>query len=362
MDPMMGGLAPSMPAADFWRGRRVLVTGHTGFKGSWLCAWLDLLGAQTMGLSLPPPDAPLWEALRLESVTEVRADVASHAWQDVVVEFEPEIVFHLAAQALVSVGYADPVRTFTTNIYGSVQVLDTFSRLSAARAAVMVTTDKVYDSSQPIPFTEESYLGGRDPYSASKAAMELVIRSWPDLPFPVVTARAGNVIGGGDSSPDRLLPDLIRSWSHGDQLVLRRPNAVRPWQHVLEPVRGYLLYAERLVERDLPRALNLGPDTSQCVSVDEVVAFAAEHWQAAEDQASEPHWAVAADPQMAETELLVLDSSLAGEALGWSNRLGWRQAVALTIDWHRAHVAGADALALMRTEITDYCSVVGSAP
>jgi CDP-glucose 4,6-dehydratase len=337
----------------------VLVTGHTGFKGSWLCAWLDQLGADLMGLSLEERvSAPnLWDELNLTGVLEVRADLASDGWQEPIVDFDPEIVIHLAAQAIVSRGYSEPFRTFATNVHGSVQLLQTFTRLRSAKAAVMVTTDKVYDPAQPIPFSESAFIGGRDPYSASKAAMELAVQAWPAPPFAVATARAGNVIGGGDWSTDRLLPDLLGSWLLGDELVLRRPTAVRPWQHVLEPLLGYLRYAEDLASGELPRALNFGPDESQCVPVAEVVAFAGDHWNS-RGWSPSPRWRALHEPPMEETDLLVLDSRLAEETLGWSNTLDWRDAVRRTIDWHHAYATGTPAHELVSAEISDYVNAV----
>lgn len=356
----MNRAADPTPSREFWNGRRVLVTGHTGFKGSWLCAWLEDLGAEVLGLSLPePPTSPnLWHELHLDSVTQVSADIASDRWQGEVGDFDPEIVLHLAAQALVSDGYSDPFRTFTTNVHGSVRLLASLAGIASARAAVMVTTDKVYDPTQPIPLTENSFLGGKDPYSASKAAMELAVHSWPELSCPVATARAGNVIGGGDWSAHRLLPDVVTNWSKGEPIALRRPTAVRPWQHVLEPLRGYLLYAEGLTNRTLPRSLNFGPHASQCVPVETVVSFAAEHWREIGDRTPDPSWIASQAPSMVETELLVLDSGLAEETVGWRNVLGWQDAVRRTIDWHHALSDGASAHELVKTEIAEYVDLL----
>ena len=247
---------------EYWSGRRVLVTGHTGFKGSWLTCWLRDLGAEVHGVSLPePPSTPsLWDQLALPGVTEVRADVASGDWQDSVVAFDPHVVLHLAAQPLVSVGYADPATTFRSNVEGTARVLDLLPRVGSLAATVVITTDKVYDVRQPAPYAEDAFLGGKDPYSASKAAAELVVHSWPAAGTPVGTARAGNVIGGGDWALDRIVPDLVRAWSAGEEAELRNPAAVRPWQHVVEPLAGYLAYAEALATgRDVPTALNFGP-------------------------------------------------------------------------------------------------------
>jgi CDP-glucose 4,6-dehydratase len=338
------------------------VTGHTGFKGSWLCRWLEQLGAEVTGLSLAEreTDPNLHDELGRNSVTEIEADITKDDWQDAVAHKAPQVVLHLAAQALVPVGYHEPLRTFSTNVHGTALVLDALGRIPSVEAAVMVTTDKVYDTRQSLPFAETAYLGGADPYSASKAAMELVVQAWPGLDFPVATARAGNVIGGGDWSADRLLPDLVRAFSAGKELALRRPTAVRPWQHVLEPLRGYLLLAETLVtDESAPRALNLGPEESQCVPVGEVVAFAAKHWASRSDDAHSPRWRSLDEPPIKETELLVLDSRLARSAIGWTNALGWRDAVRRTIDWHLAHSSGAVARDLVDAEIADYTRTIG---
>lgn len=354
-----------LPSVSFWRERKVLVTGHTGFKGSWLCAWLDQLGAEVMGVSLPerPTDPSLWDELDLTSVRSIEADITADGWQQKVVAYQPDIVFHLAAQPLVSRGYEQPLRTFATNVYGSALLLDTLSALNSLSAAIMVTTDKVYDARQPTPFVEDSFLGGSDPYSASKTAMEFVVHAWPQLPFAVATARAGNVIGGGDWTADRLLPDLIASWSAGSPVKLRRPSAVRPWQHVLEPLRGYLLYAEALTSAaDVPPALNLGPDESQCIAVEELVEFAAACWAETTATSKAPAWTAFDEPPMHETEQLLLDSSAAREAIRWSNVLDWRTAVAQTIAWHRNHATGTPARELVLSGIAEYERLVETGP
>ncbi|MFL6108688.1 MAG: CDP-glucose 4,6-dehydratase [Marmoricola sp.] len=353
-----------IPSPAFWDRKRVLLTGHSGFKGSWLTVWLEQLGAQVLGLSLPERETQpnLCDALGPGSTLELPADLCTPGWEEAVRDFAPQIVLHLAAQALVPIGYAEPLRTFATNVTGTALLLDALGRCESVSSAVMVTTDKVYDTRQTLPFAEDAFLGGGDPYAASKAAMELVVHSWPQLGFPVATARAGNVIGGGDWSTDRLLPDIVRAWSTGQDLLLRRPSAVRPWQHVLEPLRGYLLLAEALVSvPEIPRALNLGPDESQCVPVSDVVAFTARYWR--ERKASfEPRWTSHDVPPIQETELLVLDSSLAATTLGWANMLDWQTAVAHTVDWHLAHAAGTSARDLVQAEIAGYEQLVGRGP
>ena len=303
----------------------VLLTGHTGFKGAWLALWLRRLGADVLGLSLPgdPASPRLWDDLAHLGVTEVGADLAEPGWEHHVTAFAPTVVLHLGAQALVTVGYREPLRTFASNVMGTARVLDIVSSLSSVQVAVMVTTDKVYDPRQAPPHREADFLGGHDPYAASKAAAELVVSSWPRTSAQVVTARAGNVIGGGDWSPDRLVPDLVRAWVAGEPAALRMPGAVRPWQHVLQPLHGYLVYAERLAAApDLPRALNFGPDDSQAVTVGAFVEHAAATWRRGGGTLPEPVTTTVPMPDVVETGHLEIDSALATDALGWRNVIG----------------------------------------
>lgn len=343
------------PDRSFWAGRRVLVTGHTGFKGSWLTCWLRALGSQVYGVSLPePPSEPsLWEQLALEGVPETRADIASTGWQEQVRSFHPEVVLHLAAQPLVTVGYEDPALTFRTNVQGTVAVVALLADLPSLLASVVVTTDKVYDVRQPLPFSEAGYLGGKDPYSASKAAAELVVHAWP-TDAPLVTARAGNVVGGGDWGRDRLLPDLVRAWSAGETALLRMPDAVRPWQHVVEPLSGYLAYAQALAAgAPVPPALNFGPDAAAAVPVIDVVAVAATQWRRLVP-GSNPRWRVAERPPVEETRVLMLDSSLAHETLGWAGRWDWQTAIGRTLEWYVAVGQGAGARAVTERQVAAY--------
>jgi CDP-glucose 4,6-dehydratase len=351
----------ALPSPQFWAGRRVLLTGHTGFKGSWLTCWLRELGAQVLGVSLPePPTQPsLWDQLALPDVREVRADITQPCWADGIADFQPQVMLHLAAQSLVPVGHAEPARTFAANVGGTVAVMALMADLPELEAALIITTDKVYDPRQQPPYDETHFLGGEEPYSASKAAAELVVSSWPATAAPRATARAGNVIGGGDWAADRLLPDLIRAWQADEVPHLRAPRSVRPWQHVLEPLRGYLLYAEALATgHDLPPALNFGPADGQSVRVEELAGFAAGHWWSATGRASAEAFTKGAAPSFHETVNLTLDSRLATKTLGWTSALSWTEAVALTLDWHLGLAAGTPAAVLVRTQLSEYTAKI----
>lgn len=343
---------------DFWSGRRVLVTGHTGFKGAWLCTYLGELGADVLGVSLPRPTTrpSLWDELALDTVTDVRADVADPpTWTPVVRDFSPEVVLHLAAQSLVSDGFTDPVTTFRTNVMGTVAVMDLLDQLSGVLSAVIITTDKVYDTRQAAPYVERHYLGGADPYAASKTAAELVAASWPTAePTRIGVARAGNVIGGGDWAANRIVPDLVRSWLSGQELVLRRPRAVRPWQHVIEPLVGYLSYAQVLAEgRDLPQALNFGPRAADAVTVEQLVTHAESSWARI---AGRPPagWRSATSSSWGETGTLTLDSTASTQHLGLLNRWDWRTAVDLTLDWYFRAAAGESPRTLVNEQFDAY--------
>jgi CDP-glucose 4,6-dehydratase len=351
------------PNASFWRDKRVLLTGHSGFKGSWLTLWLHRLRAKVTGISLPPLTTP-----DLYSEAAVGALCQSHfcdirdtlALAELVQGARPEIVFHLAAQPLVRAGYRDPLATFETNVMGTAHVLDALRKMDSVRVAVMVTTDKVYrDHESSQPYCEDDPLGGHDPYSASKAASEIVIASYRDAflsaqGVAVASARAGNVIGGGDWSQDRLIPDAVRAWSGGQVLEVRRPRAVRPWQHVLEPLAGYLALAQRLWEQPaLSGAYNFGPDSGDAVAVRDVVELARAVYGAGEvhygDGSEGPH----------ESHWLSLENSKAKTTLGVTPTLTLVQAVERTMAWYRAYSGGADARELCDADIAGFA---GQAP
>jgi CDP-glucose 4,6-dehydratase len=352
----------AVPDPAFWDGRRVLLTGHTGFKGSWLTCWLRALGAEVMGVSLPelPTEPSLWEQLALTGISDVRADITTADWTGPAREFAPEVVFHLAAQPLVSVGYELPARTFEVNVQGTVCVLDFVASLAGVAATVVITTDKVYDPAQTPPHDEGHSLGGREPYSASKAAAEIVVGGWPSMDSPRATARAGNVIGGGDWAANRLLPDLVRAWSAGRAPLLRRPEGVRPWQHVLEPLRGYLVLAEALAQgRDLPSGLNFGPADQQAVPVAALATFAAGAWQRLGGKLPEPAWTESAEKEFEETGVLTLDSRLAAETLDWASILDWQTAVSLTLEWYAGARSGETPSELVGRQLAAYSAIVG---
>jgi CDP-glucose 4,6-dehydratase len=346
------------PRPDFWEGRNVLVTGHTGFKGSWLTLALHGYGAKVTGISLPPLTTPslFTDAKIAELCRNHFFDIRDGAGVAALVRAaRPEIVFHLAAQPLVRESYRDPLTTLETNVMGTAHVLEALRGLDGVRVAVMVTTDKVYRSAEvPGSHREDDPLGGHDPYSASKAASEMVIESYrqsylAEQPVAIASARAGNVIGGGDWSVDRLIPDAVRAWQSGETLRVRRPDAVRPWQHVLEPVAGYLVLAQRLwAQPALAGAFNFGPEINEAVKVRDLVELAcAAYGKGAVDYgdgSQGPH----------ESEWLVLDAGKAESILGFARRWTLIESVRRTMAWYRARHDGADARPLCLADLSDF--------
>lgn len=327
------------PDPRFWAGKRVLLTGHTGFKGAWAARMLAFLGAEVTGLALDPlPGPSAFAALGVARglAQDLRADLRDRAAVAAAVQ-GTGVVLHLAAQAIVSEGFRDPLTTWASNVTGTAHLIEAL-RGSGAEAAVIVTSDKVYRNAGQGPFTETDPLGGDDPYSASKAACEILAASYraafADLP-PLATARAGNVIGGGDFGRDRLIPDLVRARLAGETLVLRNPASTRPFQHVLDVVSGYLILAEDLAAGKAPPAVNFGPAEAE-LSVLELLA----HWQRATGQAID--WRPSDAPPLPEKPRLALDSGLAARALGWRPRLATAQSVAATAGWYDAFARGAD--------------------
>jgi CDP-glucose 4,6-dehydratase len=337
----MVGLMPRTLDRSFWSGRRVLLTGHTGFKGCWTALMLEHLGAHVTGFALPPDTKPsLFELLSpWPALASHMGDIRNAAaFAEIITAAQPEIVIHMAAQPLVRRSYADPALTFETNVMGTVYLLEALRGMPALRAALIITSDKVYENHElGIAFAESAPLGSRDPYSASKAAAEILTRSYAHSFFarskiPVACARAGNVIGGGDWSADRLIPDLWRAYISREQVILRSPDAVRPWQHVLDPVFGYLLYIEHLVRHgyDAPLAMNFGPSEAAVYTVRKV----AEQFRCI--MSSEGWRAGGADPNLKESGYLAINPSLARETLGWEALLGVDNSIDWTLDWYKA--------------------------
>ncbi len=347
-----------------WRGRRVFVTGHTGFKGGWLALWLSRLGAELRGYALDPETEPnLFTAARVGTVIDdVRGDLLDRRrLEQSMRDFAPEVVFHLAAQPLVRRSYADPLATYATNVLGTAAVLEAVRSTRSVRAVVCVTTDKCYVNHElDKPYRESDALGGYDPYSSSKACAEIVSAAYRSSFFSVdrpgehrvalATARAGNVIGGGDWSEDRLVPDLIRGFETGAPVRIRRPNAIRPWQHVLEPALGYVMLAERLLAGDARAAgpFNFGPDPEDAWPVHRIADRLATAWGVGAG------WIHDARPDVHEAGLLKLDSSKAGEVLGWKPQFKVDEALRWTIAWYRAFAAGEDMLKYTQQQIADY--------
>lgn len=348
---------------EFWRGRRVLLTGHTGFKGSWLGAWLEQMGARVSALSLAPEgERPLHGILSVAYEHDVVGDIREpEAIAGLVRRSQPEIVLHLAAQALVRRSYADPCESFATNVLGTAHVLNALRGVDGVRAALIVTTDKVYENLEAgAAFTEDDRLGGHDPYSASKACTEIVTTSFRRSFFAksgvrVATARAGNVIGGGDRSADRIIPDLLKASAAGTPVSLRYPKSVRPWQHVLEPLAGYLAMAEAMATSNAfaEEALNFAPDPEN----ERTVADLVETFTRLND--GRPGWVQDPGDHPHEAGVLKLSAARARETLGWTPLLDFEETVGWTADWHRAESAGADMRDYTIGHIRAYASRLG---
>jgi CDP-glucose 4,6-dehydratase len=344
-----------MSSESFFSGKKVLITGHTGFKGSWLSHILLWMGADVAGYSLKPETKP-----NLFSVLKLKDRMENH-FQDIrdyseilsaIKEEKPEIIFHLAAQPLVRDSYGDPLYTYETNLMGTVNVLQAMKETGEVKAAVMITTDKVYENKETAkPYKEDDELGGYDPYSASKACCELAIRSYTRSFFNgqktlIASARAGNVIGGGDWSKDRLVPDMVRSiFEKEEHVVLRNPDAVRPWQHVLDPLNGYLMLAKGLEQgrKDLVGAWNFAPEDGNCISVEELVK-----------KMGKGAYRIERDHSKHEMTLLKLDASKAKSVLGWKPRLGIDKTLEWTFEWYRSYYSKEDARQLADKQIEEF--------
>ncbi|MES2391397.1 MAG: CDP-glucose 4,6-dehydratase [Acidobacteriota bacterium] len=361
-----------LPAFN-WSNKRVFLTGHTGFKGGWLALWLASKGAIVRGYSLDPyTDPNFFAQTRLSSLIEdLRGDIRNPETLDAALHsFAPDVVFHLAAQPLVRLSYIDPITTYETNVIGTTRVLDAIRRASSVKAVVSVTTDKCYENIEdPLhAYAETDPLGGYDPYSSSKACAELVSSAYRQSFFPtariadhncaVATARAGNVIGGGDWSTDRLLPDLIRGFLANEPVLIRRPHAVRPWQHVLEPLMGYIQLAEHLLSEDREQAAhhatayNFGPTKSDAQPVQWIVEKMATLWSPSAT------WTLDPDPGPHEAGYLMLDATKARTQLAWQPRLNLETALHWLVDWYKASAEGADMQAFTLNQIAVYEALV----
>jgi CDP-glucose 4,6-dehydratase len=346
-----------LPDANFWRNKRVLVTGHTGFKGAWLALWLVEMGADVTGISLQPNSEPnLFESLQLAgALKSIICDIRNKNELNAAIrQANPEITLHLAAQALVLTSYEAPDATFETNVLGTLNVLSALREVSSCRAGVVVTSDKVYRNlGQGQAFIETDALGGFDPYSASKAACEIAVASFRASYFgtgaAIATARAGNVIGGGDWAANRIIPDAIRAWNKNEPLAIRNPESIRPWQHVLEPLAGYLVLAEALWrDRHFAQAYNLGPRREDCVSVRQLISLAQQNFGKGSIDFSPPRH------DQHEASVLLLDAALAEKELDLNPKWHLETTVTKTMNWYRHFYDGKPARELCRNDITAY--------
>ncbi len=353
--------------SEFWKGKKVLVTGHTGFKGSWLSLWLQAMGAEVSGIALSPPTQPslFEEASVADGMTSFIGDIRDQEIvRDVFSKTEPEVVFHLAAQPLVRYSYQDPVETYGTNVMGTLHILEAIKEVGSVRAAVMVTTDKCYENKEwEWGYRENEPMGGYDPYSSSKGCAELLISSYRNSFFPedsysthrtaIASGRAGNVIGGGDWAMDRLIPDIIRGFQAQEEVYIRNPNAIRPWQHVLEPLMGYLQLAEKLFENGIPYTdgWNFGPHDADAKPVEWIVRQMAAEWP------QDVKWKVDAGEHPHEATYLKLDCSKAKQRLQWEPRWNLSKALKMIVRWHTLEAQGGDLKDECLNQINDYLSV-----
>ena len=358
-----GEKSPITPA--FWHGRRVFLTGHTGFKGSWLSLWLQSLGAKVHGFALPPSTAPaLYTEARVgESMDSTTGDIRDFdAVRRAMASHRPEIVMHLAAQSLVRRSYADPIGTYATNVMGTVHVLEAARAVDSVRAIVNVTTDKCYENREWVwGYREDEPMGGFDPYSNSKGCSELVTMAYRRSflaagGVALASARAGNVIGGGDWALDRLIPDILRAFERDEPVLIRNPYSTRPWQHVLEPLSAYLMLAERLVQsgQAFAEGFNFGPDDDDARPVQWIVERLAKRW------GGDASWQIDSSQHPHEATYLKLDISKARQRLGWQPCWGLERALDNIVQWHQSWLAGDDMKSICQNQIDNY--VTDSSP
>ena len=345
----------------FWQGKRVFLTGHTGFKGSWLSLWLQKLGANLTGFALAPPTTPsLFDLARVaDGMRSIEGDIRDlEMFKATLINADPEIVIHMAAQSLVRHSYQNPVDTFASNVMGTVHLFEAICATPSVRAVVNITTDKCYENKEWIwGYREDEPMGGHDPYSASKACAELVSNAYRRSFFQegehkvaMATARAGNVIGGGDWANDRLMTDLITSFTLGKPVFIRNPNATRPWQHVLEPLRGYLMLAEKLFTNgaEYAEAWNFGPNDSDMVDVETVIDEMQGH------MSRTVNVELNKDESKHEASLLKLDVSKAKRKLDWKSRWDFKESIKLTADWYEAYYQHQDIYEYSLSQIKQY--------
>ncbi|MBT5399510.1 CDP-glucose 4,6-dehydratase [bacterium] len=353
-----------MMSENFWLNKKVLITGHTGFKGSWLTLWLKSLGAKIVGVSLDPPTIPSLyvKANVSEGIVDLRQDICDgKKIKEIFQQYQPEIVFHLAAQSLVRYSYKNPVETYKTNVMGTLNILEGIRGIDSVRSVILVTTDKCYKNKEWVwGYRENDQLGGHDPYSSSKAAMELLVSSYRDSYFSkndygthkvaIATVRAGNVIGGGDWAKDRLVPDIINAFENGDQVVIRNPMSIRPWQHVLEPLSGYIRLAELLYKDGYiySQAWNFGPIDKDVRTVKWIVEKMSKYW------GSDAGWDIDSSNNPYEANYLKLDCSRAHDILNWEIKWGLRHALQKIIDWHKAELTGTSCKEICLMQIDEY--------
>lgn len=350
---------------QFWSKKKVFVTGHTGFKGGWLTTWLATMGARVIGYSLSPKTTPsLFEEAKISSLCEssLIGDICDlNGLRNALTKAAPDVVIHMAAQPLVRYSYENPIETYATNVMGTAHLLEAIRSSTSVRVVIIVTTDKCYENKEWVwGYRENEPMGGYDPYSSSKGCAELVTKAYRESFFSeneyinhrvaIASVRAGNVIGGGDWSADRLIPDAIRAFETNHPLIIRNPLAIRPWQHVLEPLSGYLVLAQAMFERGIAfsGAWNFGPQDSDARPVKEVIELLIRQW------GSTTMWKQVGTHQPHEAHFLKLDCSKAKQVLNWRTRWNLEKAITTIVEWHHAYSKGGDMLAMTRKQIESY--------